>query len=211
MIPHAISVCKTLSERLWSLNEAMFDHLDETDPPPDLFSERIFTGPFGTYSTARRIFGAVLTEEFSARSFLHSTIISDYLSILRDDVCMAMCVLQSIENDNTTDRDHIEAVAARWHSWETVEKRWPFRVPADPSVLRKAELEQICLEMWTALRLVGEAALVLGEAMPGNAPFRITADGYVAENPASISGALHTATGRQVRGAVRARKLIKQD
>lgn len=185
----------------------MLDNLDEPDAPSEENSIPMFTTCFNTYAMARRMFATVLTEEFSPRNAIHLMIVSDYSHILDCDVTNDLTALRD-SNDAS-----ISSVVARWDSWHTIEDRWPFHVPVDSSELKKEELEEICQEMWTSLRIVGENALVLGEGMPGDAAFSFTADGYRGNGGGAVTGPLvvrNSLAGLFCTGGV-AGKLIKQD
>lgn len=153
----------------------------------------------------------VLTEEFSLRSFTHHIILQDYSNLLRGDVGSDMSFLRSLDEDGSGADG--AAVIARWDSWQAVENRWPYRVPTDCSRVTKEQVELMCREMWTALRVVGKAALVLGEGKPGDAVFSITADGYVAQDGAGSSGSpgLYRSILGCVSAGVGAGKSIKRD
>lgn len=156
----AIPPRKESGHRPMSLTLVVVDHPDDLDTPPENSTPMPPTC-FDTYAMARQMFDTVRSQEFSPRIPNHSLIISDYSFTLECDVAMDLVVLRNPNHTNSS------SVAARWESWHTVEERWPFRVPVDGSVLKMAALERICREIWTSLRIVGETALVPGEARRG--------------------------------------------
>lgn len=209
----AISRGTEFRARLWELTLAMLDHLDAPDPPSKQYCMPPSTNYFGTYAEARRMFGTVLTEEFSPRSQVHRMFIQDYCDVLRWDIGKDMSFLRSLGHGDSADNRHVATVLARWDSWQAVEQRWPYRVPRDCSAVTKEELEAVCREMWTALRIVGRAALVLGEGKPGDAAFICTADGYCTHDGGVSNWSLDSYGSHvgSVGAGVGARKSIKQD
>lgn len=212
-LERAISQGTEMRERLWSLEFAMIDDLDEPDPPTaqDLPLGRTH---FSTYAEARRTFITVLSEDFAPKIFMHQMIIMDYCSALRWDVQKDISFLRSLGEGSCASGSYPAAVLERWESWRAVEQRWPYRVPDDCSAMRKEQLEMLCREMWTAIRGVGMTALVIGEGKPGDAPFPCTPDGYGAHSAGYVSvGAwgLCRLFLRSVGVRVWAGKSIKQD
>lgn len=171
------------------------------------------TTHFGTYAEARRTFVTALSEEFSSRRFMHQMIILDYSHVLRWDVAKDMSFLRSLGDRCSADNAYAAAAIERWGSCRAVEQRWPYRVPADCGELSKDQLELVCREMWSAIRVVGKTALVLGEGKPGDAAFSCTADGYGACNYRVSSGSLglYRSILRWMGAGVGAGKSIKQD
>lgn len=121
--------------------------------------------------------------------------------------------LRSLDDETSAGNTYAAAVIGRWGSLQAVEQWWPYRVPAECSVLSKPQLELVCREMWTAIRVVGKTAPVLGKGKPGDAAFSCTADGYRADD-VWVSGrflGLYRSILGWVGVGVGAGKSIKQD
>lgn len=156
---HAISIGTAFGARLWALNTAMFEHLNDTDDQSSAHCQLpSWSGHFSAYATARRTFSTVLTEEFAPSKFTHQMIILDYSRVLRWDVAKDVSLLRSLGEDSGAIDGYHAAVLARWESWRAVERRWPYCVPDLCSVHGKAQLKQVCRDVWTAIRCVGVTA-----------------------------------------------------
>lgn len=210
-----ISIGRAFAARLWELNMAMLDHLDTDDEPSVQCQLPSLLGHFSTYATARRAFSTVLTEEFSPSNFTHQTIIGDYSRVLRWDVEKDVRFMRSLGEESGAIDGYAAAVLARWGSWRAVERRWPHRVPDPRSEISKAQVDQVCREIWTVIRCVGMTALVLGEGKPGDTAFPFTADGYGANEgggaDSSVSWGLRGSIIGWLGQGVGAGKFMKQD
>lgn len=135
--------------------------------------------------------------------------------MLRWDVAKDVSLLRSLGEESGAIDVYDAAVLARWESWHAVERRWPYRVPDPCSVLSRAQVEQVCREIWAAIRCVGMTALVLGEGKPGDTAFRFTPDGYGAHEVGGAVSSISRGQRRSIVGGlglgVGAGKFIKQD
>lgn len=161
-----IARCNEFLKRLSSLEEAMFNSLDNTDPTTT--TTGLLLQHFTSNAAYRATFlEVVAADDFDFRSWRHHSILSQYLDLLYNSVCDDLWLLS-----DTAQTGHHDAME-RWGSWEAVRERWPFEVPVETSY--GDEVQRVCADMWAALGVVAAAALQ-EEARVGQCWFDVTAE-----------------------------------
>lgn len=166
----AIAVCESFLARLSSLEDAMIDMADHTDPDPELDAADADPEYFGNNDMYRTTFAMVVAVSFDPRSWRHYTILLQYQQLLSNSVIREFWVLFEPTNAR------YQAAVGRWGSWEVVGARWPFKVPAKT---KAGDVAHVCSGMWAALRVLASAAL-MEEARVGLCQFDVLAEGGVA-------------------------------
>lgn len=146
----AIAVCKSFRARLSSLDDAMYDAIDDKDPDPELDTAGVVPQHFSSNDAYRTTFTVVVANQFDPRNWRHFTILSQYWHLLDYSVFLDLSLLHY-----PAEAGFQEAVR-RWGSCEAVDARWPFEIPVQTGA---GDVTRVCRGMWAALRLVAAAAL----------------------------------------------------
>lgn len=146
----AIAVCESFRARLSSLDDAMYDIIDDTDGEAQLAAIGFVPQHFSSNDDYRRMFTVVVAEQFDPRKWHHFTILSQYRDLLDYRVVLDFSLLHYPAQPG------FQEAVGRWGSWEAVEARWPFEVPVQTGA---GDVARVCRGMWAALRVVAAAAL----------------------------------------------------
>ncbi|KAL0631755.1 hypothetical protein Q9L58_009384 [Maublancomyces gigas] len=146
----AIAVCESFQARLSSLDDAMYNTIDDMDPDPELEATGFVPQHFSTNDAYRTTFTVVLAEQFDPRNWRHYTILLQYWHLLNYSVVLDFSLL------HYPSQAGFQEAVGRWGSWEAVDARWPFEVPVQTGA---GDVARVCRGMWAALRVVAAAAL----------------------------------------------------
>lgn len=145
----AIAICQSFLNRLASLDEAMFNSLDDIDT--GVTEATVLPQHFNTNAAHRTTFAVLATHNYDPASWHHHTILSEYIQLL--------CISASCDRFSLLDPlcpGYQEAVG-RWVGWEAIDARWPFKLSVETSI--GEQLFCVCTAIWDSLSVVAAAAL----------------------------------------------------
>lgn len=174
---HAITVCESFRARLSSLDNAMYNTIDDMDPDPEFEATGVVPQHFGSNDAYRTTFTVLLAEQYDPRNWRHYTILWQYWQLLDYSVFQDLLLLQYPVQDG------VQEAVGRWGSWEVVDARWPFEVPVQTGA---GDVARVCRGMWAKLRVVAAAAL-REEDRVGLCEFDVMVDGGVVRRCVSES------------------------
>lgn len=146
----AIAVCESFRARLFSLDDAMYNTIDDTDGDAELAANSVIPEHFSSQVEYRRTFAVVVGEEFDPHKWRHFTILMQYWSLLNHSVFIDILRLRNPA------RPGFQEALERWSSSESADARWPFELPVQTGAV---DVTRVCRGMWAALRAVAVAAL----------------------------------------------------